>query len=588
MRPVENVVSEAPKFRKADAVDCATKEAEQNPCERYDRRYDKYQNPHGGDGTKVGWEQVGAGTWNGNGLATWHNGPGARANNTGIAGTGYRWDQGRNDTHVGWGQVTHNWESMSKMNNECGGDNADQQKADSNPGWAKLGEDTGWDNAGNNNNWLGGWGRTGSQNNRIDGWANDDNQNGQTNIWDKAASQKTFEHGFNSQSGQQNNGWGNASRKNSQAGGWATQNDENQGCDARSGNNKPAGNEWAAQSQQCNRPVSKQTTRSDQIADVKSYVKPYWKEWNIASSQSELAGQKKYQQPREVYNYPASPLPPMPKNKAKDATHGVQTSKGADYTHKCRRPTYIDTMEKPYAVFSFKYRSKEALERILNLRIDDGDVRRIEQQAEMDKLMQMPKHKLIDELMKRRGLPRSQKAASGVAGEANNNAWGAASARNEGGSQANGWAKASSHGNNNGGGGWDNANNDNKGAWGNGWVENNDNQQGHNGWGANKSQQNNNRGRITPANDGWLNAPANNAWYNPPANNGWAKASGNKCGWDGQDEVKHRPSTEQKDQMFATPDFPGINMPGAGPPSEAKTFEHFGGRKDGVVDATFW
>ena len=39
-------------------------------------------------------------------------------------------------------------------------------------------------------------------------------------------------------------------------------------------------------------------------------------------------------------------------------SHQVKAGRGAMYQHTLGRPEYLDSMEKPYAVFVFKYRSK--------------------------------------------------------------------------------------------------------------------------------------------------------------------------------------------------------------------------------------
>lgn len=85
----------------------------------------------------------------------------------------------------------------------------------------------------------------------------------------------------------------------------------------------------------------------------------------------------------------------------------------------CRRPVYIDTMEKPYAVFSFKYRSKDKLKNITGLKVKsvDDDVKAVQKQVKKDKLMQMPKDQLIEQLMKSStSKAGSQKAPSASGG----------------------------------------------------------------------------------------------------------------------------------------------------------------------------
>ena len=176
---------------------------------------------------------------------------------------------------------------------------------------------------------------------------------------------------------------------------------------------------------------------------VQPVIKSYWREWNRRSTNS--ADLPRDQQHREVYNYPASRLPKVPEDKAGDASHGIQTSRGAQYTHVCQRPTYIDTMEAPYAIFSFKYRSKQVLQKLLNNKNVESDLRAIEEQAKKASFMLMPKEKLVERLMKepshsKRGETSSAEkqnerkqrsatqhtnrgAAEWAAGEKNDNGW---------------------------------------------------------------------------------------------------------------------------------------------------------------------
>lgn len=50
----------------------------------------------------------------------------------------------------------------------------------------------------------------------------------------------------------------------------------------------------------------------------------------------------------------------VPEDVAKEklTTHQVQPGPSVPYTHKIGTPDYLDTIEKPYAMFVFKYRQK--------------------------------------------------------------------------------------------------------------------------------------------------------------------------------------------------------------------------------------
>ncbi|RMX98371.1 hypothetical protein D0868_10126 [Hortaea werneckii] len=208
-----------------------------------------------------------------------------------------------------------------------------------------------------------------------------------------------------------------------------------------------------------------------------AHVKSYWADWRQTTMPqgSPAHGVKKHEAARDPCDYPSAPLPTVPEGKLKDIKHGIQAGKfrtlipssdakltltagkGANYSHRCHRPLYMDTMAEPYAVFSFKYRSKEALEKILKRDVS-SDVQAIVKQAEEEKFLNMPKHKLVEELMKMRlpgGSPSPKKAltdsaASGWGGGAETrglagNGW---DSQSNGGKQTHvgGWGERSAHG----------------------------------------------------------------------------------------------------------------------------------------------
>ena len=120
--------------------------------------------------------------------------------------------------------------------------------------------------------------------------------------------------------------------------------------------------------------------------------KPYWNDWNKrpAISSSRLA--------RSLYIAPEEPMPLVPKQaaRAKHVEHQVKTGKGAPYLHLCARPEYLDSMQQPYAVFTFKYRSKKVIEKKFKIEIKE------EGNALKAKLADMSKDELADELFKLR------------------------------------------------------------------------------------------------------------------------------------------------------------------------------------------
>lgn len=438
------------------------------------------------------------------------------------------------------------------------------------------------------------------------GWAADNQANrgasGLSDVWkpnagndggNKSSSKKTYEHNFSERNDQSKQGWGGSQKKSStqqsnKDNAWndnkgdQTQTGNNQGWGAPGGSNNACDNGWGGDSRQKSKSRSVQTAIKVQNEEPKAYIKPYWKDWNRPFSRSESSEpntKKKRDEPREVYNYPASTLPAVPDKEAKDASHGIQTSRGADYSHKCRKPIYIDTMEHPYAVFSFKYRSKEALEKILKLKIDEVDVQKVQEQVEKDRLMTMPKHKLIEELMDKRAPPKSVSKKS----------------------VANGGSKAAS--------GWGDKGGDNKP--GSGWSNQGDGTGAANGWDAGGNNENSweeqnkqsDRGKHTGSNHnsrkskpsqrndlaGWDDAKLTNAPFtiggkgnNGGANNGWDNSPAANGGWDGHNEAGNLswvprgvnailqdqwnvPDIQQSANQvkFTTPDSPGVKLPTA-------------------------
>jgi len=120
--------------------------------------------------------------------------------------------------------------------------------------------------------------------------------------------------------------------------------------------------------------------------------KSYWNDWNkrptIPSSRPT----------RNLYLAPEEPLPLVPKQAArsKHVEHQVKTGKGAQYLHLCARPEYLDSMKQPYAVFTFKYRSKRFIEKKFKIEIKE------EGKALKAKLADMSKDELAEELFRLR------------------------------------------------------------------------------------------------------------------------------------------------------------------------------------------
>lgn len=91
----------------------------------------------------------------------------------------------------------------------------------------------------------------------------------------------------------------------------------------------------------------------------------------------------------------------------------VHAGKGHSYSHSTGTPQYMDTVEAPYAVFRFKYRSKEMLSHILGKRGKEQIAKDIKQEQHDEKkrrLSELSKEQLIEKLMSKKD--RGSKAGS--------------------------------------------------------------------------------------------------------------------------------------------------------------------------------
>lgn len=129
---------------------------------------------------------------------------------------------------------------------------------------------------------------------------------------------------------------------------------------------------------------------SDEPSSVQA--KSYWNDWNKRPVDTTA------RHPRHLYIAPEEPLPLVPKAAArsKHVEHQVKTGRGAQYLHLCARPEYLDDMKHPYAVFTFKYRSKKIIEKKFKVKIEEKgkDLKA--------KLADMSKDELAEELFKLR------------------------------------------------------------------------------------------------------------------------------------------------------------------------------------------
>ncbi|EME49371.1 hypothetical protein DOTSEDRAFT_76701 [Dothistroma septosporum NZE10] len=359
-----------------------------------------------------------------------------------------------------WNEHGKKSESKKDGNDGWDGDGNAQPSNDAN-GWRVNNDDndlkqrSGWSNQKDHSNQEGRWPsnddgaqlqKGGSKDDN--GWASDGNDNvQQSDKWNdnqsRTSKSKVDQWKTGDQKSQPAAGWGGKSNAKSRGG--------DGGCEEVG----------AGEAQAQSRASSRRPARSSTSIALQPIIKPYWADWN--KPQQDVTRPRV--QPRDPYEYPRVTTVLAPAGRARDVSHGVQAGRGAHYAHKTFRPEYLDTMDKPYAIFTFKYRSQAALERILKRKIDTRDTKRAVDEAEKEKLMRLPKNELVEEMLKMRLNPPGSGGKPASAAKApSNNDWGAKAL-----SHANGWggdqqrddikpgdsiSAVSAKGSNRGGGNW--------------------------------------------------------------------------------------------------------------------------------------
>jgi hypothetical protein len=150
--------------------------------------------------------------------------------------------------------------------------------------------------------------------------------------------------------------------------------------------------------------IPQSTTTSSRTINPNAAIQPYFDVLHPNNPKTSNSKPSTHQTPipRTPYVYPSTQAPHLSSLALGNRSHGVRAGKGAEYTHATLRPKYLDTMERPYAVFVFEYRSVEKLGEILGRRGEDlrGDMERVKEEVGMGVLMNMPKEKLVEELLR--------------------------------------------------------------------------------------------------------------------------------------------------------------------------------------------
>ncbi|KAL6720667.1 hypothetical protein ACLMJK_002592 [Lecanora helva] len=281
-------------------------------------------------------------------------------------------------------------------------------------------------------------------------------------------------------------------------------------------------------------------------------------------------------------------------------SHQVRPSLPAKYTHRTSKPRYMDTMEQPYAVFTFHYRDKEIIEELVNISITEPE------EDEKGRLLNLPKGQLVDELIRAKsqsnsndasGSRRSSDKATFKSNPHNIPMGPSASALTKKLSKlesskaptpekVGGWLDTASEDRGNGGNGAD--------TWGqNNSYEANTNGQGTDAWGnryANQGQSGNNdtwdnNAEGTTLGDTWNNnneAAGADDWVNN-IDNHTSTNNNNTNAWDNggdswgnfeSNQAEDHTNNEHKEDNWGTSGFSGIDTSWGGDESKGKGKEH--------------
>jgi hypothetical protein len=264
----------------------------------------------------------------------------------------------------------------------------------SNNNWNADNEGNNWDNSKHkgNNDW--------SQSNDMqnDGWNNQE-----YNSWDKSNDQQ----GGNDNLNQNNdNDWSALAQQQTPDRG-----------DSKENNDPPPQPEPKADPPSAPPPEAKdsklreksKTARSLSISQPRSYwyTRPGGDAYTPPAGQDEHrnqpsnAARKRHMSATDVeiaQIHPEQPLYTIPEAaaKARHVEHQVRGGKGIEKEHKMGRPIYWDTLDKPYAVIRFKYRSKKCLEEILQCKITETE------EEFRQRLGTLTKEQLIEECVMRK------------------------------------------------------------------------------------------------------------------------------------------------------------------------------------------
>ncbi|MCJ1305837.1 hypothetical protein MMC08_008654, partial [Hypocenomyce scalaris] len=129
------------------------------------------------------------------------------------------------------------------------------------------------------------------------------------------------------------------------------------------------------------------------LAAAESYRKPYWSTWNHSDAKSQSAAGDGHS---DMYLGSLDPLYTIPEEvvRRKNMSHQVHPGRPVLYAHKTSNPKYMDSHESPYAIFVFKYRSEDTIEKLLSVKVTENE------DEEKRRLHSLSKAEIIEHFMR--------------------------------------------------------------------------------------------------------------------------------------------------------------------------------------------
>jgi len=234
-------------------------------------------------------------------------------------------------------------------------------------------------------------------------WQKNDQSTNTQNNWDK--SNVNTNSGWD-KSNYQNNGWDSNNWNSNPNDQWSVNSDQNNGYTNNWANDpEPTAathqvdtnlkSEEKQEAPKSDNPRSTQRTKED-IENV-SKAREYWYKAAAGTRPGPLASPSNSSRKRGSA-IPAEPLPTISAAAAtaRNVEHQVRGGPGLESSHKVGHPVYWDTLDRPFAVFRFRYRSRRCLEAVLGETITESP------EELRGRLGALSRDELIEEVLRRK------------------------------------------------------------------------------------------------------------------------------------------------------------------------------------------